>query len=190
MKPTCPTPEALTCVQLQRVEKDLQDVHSPRMTVKGNSHTGHSLHRKDQEEQIACSDKCQEEGVRSDNQLLVLASSPLREGPSSSDRCPCQALSKKRMGLVRTDQTEASMLECMTHSNGQVLPQDEPQQRATEMAQPTTLCSPKLLKDDTEVIGANKHHLKRQDKRRRIEKQLYQERGSHWTTHNGASSAD
>ena len=45
------------------------------------------------------------------------------------------------------------------------------------------------MKDGTSVTGALKHHLKKQNKRQKIERQLNQERGSYWTTHHGTSGA-
>ena len=135
-------------MQLRRVEEDLQKVHSPGKIGKSTSHTDHSSQ---QDEKIAYNDEHQEEGARSNSQPPVLSSGPFQEGPSSSERCPSQAQSDKRLGSVKTDQTEASM-ECMIESNRQDFPRDEPQHRVTETAHPTPLCPPKLSKDDMEII--------------------------------------
>ena len=77
----------------------------------------------------------------------------------------------------------------MTQSNWHESPWDEPQRKESETAPPATLSPPKLLADGIEVAGTKMYHLKQHNKRRRIEKQLCQERGSHWTTRNGASGA-
>eukprot|EP00579_Thalassiosira_antarctica_P027860 CAMPEP_0202024776 /NCGR_PEP_ID=MMETSP0905-20130828/54854_1 /ASSEMBLY_ACC=CAM_ASM_000554 /TAXON_ID=420261 /ORGANISM="Thalassiosira antarctica, Strain CCMP982" /LENGTH=86 /DNA_ID=CAMNT_0048587501 /DNA_START=88 /DNA_END=345 /DNA_ORIENTATION=+ len=64
-----------------------------------------------------------------------------------------------------------------------------PQQTVNTPGPPMTLSPPKLLVDGTGVTGAQQQHMKRQNKRRRIEKQLSQKITSYWTTHNGTSDA-
>ena len=135
VKPPCPTPEALTCVQLQRVEVDQREVHNPGMTVKSSSRTDQS---KQYIEQIAYNDERHDAGVRSDSQPPLLVSCPLREWLGSSNVCPNQARGNNWLGLVKTDQVEASR-ECRTKSNGQDSLRDEPQKRASNPAQPVTL---------------------------------------------------
>ena len=88
VKPQCPTPEALTGVQLRQVEVDQLDVHTPGTIVKSTDHTDHSPQH---DEQISCNDKRHNKGVRSDGHISELASGPLREGLSFSDGCPSQA---------------------------------------------------------------------------------------------------
>ena len=93
------------------------------------------------------------------------------------------------MSTVITDQ-EDTLSKSITEKDRQVSLRDEPQQKTSDPEQPVTLYPPMLSKDGTEVTGAKKHHLKKQNKQRRIEKQLGQVRRSYWKTHHGTRGAD
>ena len=87
------------------------------------------------------------------------------------------------MDAVKIDQDEI-LIKCITELNRQESLWDESQQRTSDPEQPFTICPPTLSKDDTEVTGAKKHHLK-------IEKQLLgQERRSSWKMHHDIRGAD
>ena len=86
--------------------------------------TGHTDHSPQQEENIWYTGKHHSEGVRSNRQTPELASSPLREGLSSSDGCSSQARRESRLSMVRTNQEETSS-EYINEPNGQESLQDE-----------------------------------------------------------------
>ena len=136
---------------------------------------GHIDHSPQRDEIRVCNDNQHNEGVRSDSQKPELASGPLREGTSNSGVCPSKAHKWSQLSVVRTDQ-EDTLVESMTEKTRQASPRDEPQRKVSDPEQLVTLCLPTLPKDGTEVTGAHKHHLKKQNKQRIIEKQLGQER--------------
>ena len=86
-------------------EHQIQKETALKETVTYKSHTIPGPHPKDQGE--SCNSQIQREGVRSENQSLELASSPLKEGSKSYDGGPSQTRSMKCRGSISTDQTEA-----------------------------------------------------------------------------------
>ena len=99
-------------------------------------------------------------------------------GASGSDVCPSQPQNGSNLNAVRTDQEETSV-KSITKKIRQASPRDEPQRKASDPKQLATLYPPMLPKNGTEVKGTQKHHLKKQNKQRKIEKQLGQERKSY-----------
>ena len=90
------------------------------------------------------------------------------------------------MGSVSKDQNEVPG-ECITPAHRQEPIWKEPSSDNAS-GPPPMLSPPKLLVDGTEVTGAQNQHLKWQNERRRIEKELSQKGTLHWKTH-GTSGA-